>query len=81
MQVVCIISQMITHYTAAQKLRTLLIAEKSDCNGRLQRYKSLTLKIADYQVGVCPAPTEEEFTQWLADVEHAVSLKTVLSGG
>ena len=72
---------MITEYTSTEKLRTLLIAEKSDCNGRLQRYKSLTLKIANYQVGVCPAPTEEEFTQWLADVEHAVSLKTVLSGG
>ena len=72
---------MITNYTSTEKLRTLLIAEKSDCIGRLQRYKALTLKIADYQVGVCPAPTEEEFTQWLADVEHAVSLKTVLSGG
>ena len=71
---------MITKYASAQKLRTLLIAEKSDCNGRLQRYESLTLKIADYQVGICPAPTEEEFTQWLADVEHAVNLKTVLSG-
>ena len=72
---------MITNYTSTEKLRTLLIAEKSDCIGRLQRYKALTLKIADYQVGVCPAPTEEEFTQWLADVEHAVSLKAVLSGG
>ena len=72
---------MITDHTTAEKLRTLLIAEKSDCGGRLQRYQSLTLKITDYQVGVCPAPTEEEFTQWLADVEHEVSLKTVLSGG
>ena len=72
---------MITNYTSTEKLRTLLIAEKSDCIGRLQRYKALTLKIADYQVGVCPAPTEEEFTQGLADVEHAVSLKAVLSGG
>ena len=72
---------MITNYTSTEKLRSLLIAEKSDCIGRLQRYKALTLKIADYQVGVSPAPTDEEFTQWLADVDHAVSLKTVLSGG
>ena len=72
---------MIADHSTAEKLRTLLIAEKSDCDGRLQRYKSLTLKIANYQVGVCPAPTEEEFIQWLADVEHEVSLKTVLSGG
>ena len=81
MLVVCIILQMSTKYASAEKLQTLLIAEKSDCNGRLQRYEALTLKIADYQVGVSPAPTEEEFTQWLADVEHAFSLKTILSGG
>ena len=81
MQVVCIILQMIANHPSAQKLRTLLIAEKNDSDGRLQRYEFLTLRIADYQVGVSPAPTEEEFTQWLADVEHAVSLKTVLSGG
>ena len=72
---------MYTSLTSAQKLRTVLIAEKSDSNQRLERYKSLTQKIADYQVGKGPAPTEAEFSQWLEDVKHAVDLSTVLAGG
>ena len=74
-------SHMYTPFTSTQRLRAVLIAEKSDCNERLKRYKSLTQKIADYQVGIGPAPTEEEFNQWLEDVKHAVDLNTVLAGG
>ncbi|MGB4116000.1 MAG: hypothetical protein WBK51_05595 [Polaromonas sp.] len=66
--------------SAKEKLRSVLIAEKSDSLQRLQRYKALTQKIADYQVGVGQAPTEEEFSQWLADVKHAVDLKTLMAG-
>ena len=64
-----------------EKLRNALKAEKVDANARLLRYKSLTAKIADYQLGKGAAPTEEEFNQWLADVKHAVDLKTMMSGG
>ena len=73
--------RMYTSLTSAQKLRTVLIAEKSDSNQRLKRYKSHTQKIADYQMGRGPAPTEEEFNQWLADVKHAVNLNTLMAGG
>lgn len=63
------------------KLHTAILAEKSDANERLLRYKSLSAKIADYQIGVGSAPTEDEFKQWLADVEYAVDLKKMLGGG
>lgn len=74
-------SRMYTSLTSAQKLRTVLIEEKSDSNQRLERYKSHTQKLADYQMGKGPAPTEEEFCQWMTDVKHAVNLNAVLSGG
>lgn len=64
-----------------EKLKSALEAEKDDSNARLLRYKSLTAKIADYQLGKGSAPTEEEFNQWLADVKHAVDLKTMMGGG
>ena len=73
--------QMYNSLTSAQKLRTVLIAEKSDSNLRINRYKSHTQKIAEYQMGRGPAPTEEEFNQWLADVKHAVNLNTLMAGG
>ena len=74
-------SQMYSSLTSAQKLRTVLIAEKSDSDQRLKRYKSHTQKIADYQMGRGPAPTEDELNQWLADVNHAVNLNTLMAGG
>ena len=64
--------------TTRDKLRTVLASEKSDVNQRFERYKTLTLKIADYQVGNGPAPTEDEFNQWLADVQHTVDLKKMI---
>jgi hypothetical protein len=67
--------------TTTDKLKAALEAERADSDVRLQRYKLLTAKIADYQVGTGPAPTEEEFSQWLADVKHAVDLKNMLGGG
>ena len=74
-------SRMYTSLTSAQKLRTVLIAEKSESNRQLKRYKSHTQKITDYQMGRGPAPTEEEFNQWLGDVKHAVNLNTLMAGG
>jgi hypothetical protein len=65
----------------SEKLRAALIAEKSDAHARMLRYKLLTTKIAEHQVGHGPAPTEEEFTQWLADVKYAVDLKKMMGGG
>ena len=76
--ILCIIWSMKNSSPAANKLRVVLREEKSECNQQLQRYKSLTQKIADYQVGIGPAPTEEEFAQWLTDVKHAVDLKIML---
>ena len=70
-----------TPLTSAKKLRAVLIAEKSDSNQRLKRYKLHTQKIADYQMGRGPAPTEQEFNQWLADVKHAVNLNTLMAEG
>ena len=64
-----------------KKLEAAFEAEKIASELSLVRYKSLTAKIADYQVGQGPAPTEEEFTQWLADVKHAVDLKNMLGVG
>lgn len=67
--------------SAKEKLRNALAAEKVDTSERLLRYKSLTAKLADYQVGIGPAPTEDEFNQWLADVKHAVNLQKLIVGG
>ena len=66
--------------TNTEKLKAALIAEKSDEHAREQRYKALTAKIAEHQMSHEPAPTEEEFTQWLADVKHAVDLKKMMAG-
>ena len=65
--------------TSAQKLRTLLSVEKNHTIERQDRYKLLTQKIADYQMGTGPAQTDEELKQWRADVKHAIDLKTVLA--
>ena len=67
--------------TNAEKLKAALTAEKSDVRARMRRYKALTAKISEHQLGNGPAPTEEEFTQWLADVKHAVDLKKMMVGG
>lgn len=72
---------MATTRTSTEKLRAALIAEKSDDNVRIQRYKDLTEKIAQHQLGHGPAPTEEEFTQWLADVKRTVALKKLIGVG
>ena len=42
--------------------------------------KALTAKIAEHQMSHEPAPTEEKFTQWQADVKHAVDLKKMMTG-
>ena len=67
--------------TNTEKLKSAVFAEKSDVYVRMQRYKDLTAKISNHQLGEGPAPTEEEFTQWLADVKHAVDLKKMMVSG
>ena len=63
-----------------QKLKLALAQEKLASQVCMTRYKALTSKIAQFQMGEGPAPTEEEFTQWLADVKYAVELKKLLDG-
>ena len=46
----------------------------------LARYKRLSTKITQYPMGDEPAPTENEFNPWLADVQRAVALKHLLNG-
>ena len=64
----------------ASKLRTAVRDEKLAADASLARYKVLTAKITAYQTGDGPAPTEEEFKLWLADVRRVVELKRLLSG-
>ena len=63
-----------------EKLHSALEAEQYACADSLARYKALTGKIEKYQLGVGPAPTEEEFTQWIAEVKRAVALRKLLDG-
>ena len=63
-----------------EKLHSAVEAEQCACAASLSRYKALTGKIESYQLGVGPAPTEEEFTQWIAEVKRAVALRKLLDG-
>ncbi len=60
------------------KLRSATAAERAAIAGRAERYKQLTAKISAYQEGKGPAPTHEEFAEWLEDVERNVALKKAL---
>ena len=62
------------------KLRTAVRDEKLAADASLARYKVLTAKITSFQMGDGPAPTEDEFNLWLADVRRVVELKRLLSG-
>ena len=62
------------------KLRTAVRDEKLAADASLARYKVLTAKITAFQMGDGPAPTEDEFNLWLADVRRVVELKRLLSG-
>jgi hypothetical protein len=64
--------------TNTEKLRAAVVVEHGEAHLRAERYKILTAKIAAHQVGKGEAPTEEEFTQWLVDVKHAVNLKKMM---
>ncbi len=57
-----------------------MAAEKRATADSLTLYRSLTEKIEKYQLGEGPAPTEQEFTQWLAEVKRAVALRKLLDG-
>ena len=61
-------------------LRTAVRDEKLAADASLARYKVLTAKITAFQMGDGPAPTEDEFNLWLADVRRVVELKRLLSG-
>lgn len=69
-----------SHSVNNDKLRLAVEEEKLAAAASLKRYKLLSSKITQYQMGEGPAPSEEEFNQWLADVQRAVELKRVLSG-
>ena len=62
------------------KLQHAVKEEKLAAKASLARYKVLSAKITAFQMGDGPAPTEEEFNHWLADVHRAVALKRLLSG-
>ena len=63
-----------------EKLKQAVAEEKLATKASLARYTLLSAKITAFQMGDGPAPTEEEFNQWLADVHRAVELKRLLSG-
>jgi TorA maturation chaperone TorD len=65
---------------SSEKLRQAVAAEKRATADSLALYLLLTEKIEKYQVGEGPAPTELEFTQWLAEVKRAVTLRKLLDG-
>lgn len=62
------------------KFKHAVADEKLAAATSLARYRLLSAKITAFQMGDGPAPTEEEFIQWLADVNKAVELKRLLSG-
>ncbi len=64
----------------SQKLKQVLRAEKLVIDASQALYKNLTTKIEQFQIGKGPAPTEEEFNQWIAEVKKAVELKRALGG-
>lgn len=67
--------------THTEKLKGATVAEKSEVHSRAERYKALRANTAAHQVSFGLAPNEEEFTQWLADVKHAVNLKKMMVSG
>jgi hypothetical protein len=69
-----------THNPEAVKLLQAVAAEKEAMASSLVRYQALTAKIAAYQSGEGPEPTEVEFLQWRDDVKLAVRLKQLQSG-
>lgn len=60
--------------------RVAVEEEKLAAAASLTRYKLLSTKITQYQMGGGAAPTEDEFNQWLADVQRAVELRQLLAG-
>lgn len=64
----------------SEKLREAVAAEQRATAASLALYQALTQKIEKYQLGEGVAPTEDEFTQWLAEVNHAVTLRKLLDG-
>ena len=64
----------------AAKLSQAVAAEKEAVASSLTRYKALTAKIAAYQSGEGPEPTEAEFLQWRDDVKLVIRLRTLQSG-
>ncbi len=66
------------YYVNSEKLKKAVAAEKAAAAASLSRYVLLTDKIQKYQMGEGAPPTEEEFTQWLAEVKRAVELRKLL---
>ena len=57
-----------------------VLAEKQAMASSLVRYEALTAKLAAYQSGEGPEPTEAEFLQWREDVKLAIRLRALQSG-
>ena len=62
------------------KLKQAVQAEKAAIVASKALYKRMTNKITRFQLGKGSAPTEDEFKQWIAEVEKAVELKRALGG-
>ncbi len=69
-----------SHNPDAEKLLQAVLAEKQAMASSLVRYEALTAKLAAYQSGEGPEPTEAEFLQWREDVKLAIRLRALQSG-
>ena len=69
-----------SHNPDAEKLLQAVLAEKQAMASSLVRYEALTTKLAAYQSGEGPEPTEAEFLQWREDVKLAIRLRALQSG-
>ena len=62
------------------KLRQAISMEKQDTALRAAELKSLTAKMKAYQLGMGPAPSIEEFTQWREATEKSLLVRRLQSG-
>ena len=69
-----------SHNPDAEKLLQAVLVEKQAMASSLVRYEALTAKLAAYQSGEGPEPTEAEFLQWREDVKLAIRLRALQSG-
>ena len=61
-------------------LKRAIVDERREARVRLVRYKALTKKMKNYQQGIGPAPTLDEFEQWRKDVNDYVAINMLQRG-